>query len=162
MPFMLGLHKSAAEGLALANNVWSRETLIVLLDVSRVIRCGPTHTHDLLHLPLLHDLPTSLSPVYSAFGPGAGVCYYPNEAQTAATDAISTRIRAALQSAILEKTETESISSFDPNTIVEKLKAQLKRKANPEDAEFIALFSDTQMFATYILDRHEEIANAIS
>ena len=139
------------------NIMWSRETLIVVLEENLILKRGP----DLVktkNLPKLSGLEELLSIEYKTFE-NSGLKYTPNEAQITAVEEICKIIKTSFEKTFLNEINNSDkeifISEITKEVDVEQTKKYIGQISASVDNEFLDKFCETQMLAAYIKTKYD-------
>ncbi len=159
VPFLVGIPKSVSEGMRFTKDAWCQQTLVVLLDIGKVCVCPPESGNP-VKLPSLGGLEKSMEPSYQTFEkarkrPG-GLCYHPTTVQIEAIAVMCRKIRATLEKTMVEKLPKGEIRKKETDELdMEKVGTALLEGCESDDKEFVTLFGETQMFASYLEEKYK-------
>lgn len=161
VPLLAGIPKDYKDCAELLNVTWSRETLLVVLEEKKVVRCGPAE-NGMMSLPKLGGLKELIALEYKPFE-SISLCYVPNEAQIKATREICGLIKSLINKIFLNEINKTNCESFISKTtgVVEvgQVKSSIAQIAATVDLKFLERLCETQMVAAYIKERYDSAAN---
>eukprot|EP00826_Nyctotherus_ovalis_P006012 TRINITY_DN1137_c0_g2_i1.p1 TRINITY_DN1137_c0_g2~~TRINITY_DN1137_c0_g2_i1.p1 ORF type:complete len:282 (+),score=59.22 TRINITY_DN1137_c0_g2_i1:1621-2466(+) len=161
VPLLAGIPKDYQDCAELLDITWSRETLLVILEEKKVIRCGPAE-NGAMSLPKLGGLKELIALEYKPFE-GVSLCYVPNEAQIKATRDICGLIKSLISKIFLNEINKANCESFISKTTgvveVDQVKSSITQIAATVDLKFLEKLCETQMVAAYIKERYDSSAN---
>lgn len=159
VPFLIGVPRDFDKSKELLTVVWSRDTVVVLLDKGKTLfSAANPKSPKKSHLPKLKGLKEQLGREYGVFEAKRELHYSPSEKQIKAVRSISQAIETAFGKLLLNEINKvgckalikESTKELD----VDAAKKLVKRVAG-SDAEFLERFCETQMLASYIKEKYE-------
>jgi len=155
VPCIIGRQASIKQGEDITQSMIPHEVLIVLLDSGKIIDCIPEgKCRSLQRLPNLANLKKSIENEYKMINKGKEV--------KAAADKILAIMESCLRKSILNYLPI-LLPLKEANEIdLVRIKEMIKEKVKPIDEEFVDLFCETQMFASYVEDLHAQIQARIA
>lgn len=167
VPCIMGVQRPLSQGRRLAQTMCTQETLIVLLDSGEVLHCYPQPGYrPLQQMPWLGDMRESIARAYRIFERPPGTRFVPEyfvpEPKAKAVEEIYNRIDVGVSRSILNYLPLLPPRTPNGDVDLGKVKQHLAGHIKPVDEEFVKLFCETQMFATYIDDNDKEKLSRIS
>eukprot|EP01022_Parablepharisma_sp_SALTPOND_P031428 TRINITY_DN799_c0_g2_i2.p2 TRINITY_DN799_c0_g2~~TRINITY_DN799_c0_g2_i2.p2 ORF type:complete len:462 (+),score=33.51 TRINITY_DN799_c0_g2_i2:1520-2905(+) len=166
VPFLVGIPKSVSEGLRFTKDTWCQQTVVVLLDIGKVYICPPEAEEEkVTKLPLLNGLEKTLELLFQTFEKSRKksqvLCYHPTTSQIEAIVSASRKVRAAVEKTMLEKLPKQESRKENGTLEMDKICNALMEGTGEVDKEFLKMFGETQMFASYLEDRYKMQAGLV-
>ena len=152
VPFLMGVPRSAAEGEEFINDTWCQETIIILLDINKVIESAPL---DKELIPNLDGMEKKLKNALGKFN-SKGLCYNPSEDQKNEIIKMCEIVENSINNAIIKKIPSNAQKIGGPTIILNEICNKLISNAEKPDKKFLEMFKETQMLASY-LERNDLI-----
>jgi len=165
VPFLIGIPKDYKENKEFFNIVWSRDTLIVVLDEGKVYFHGPDpKSLKNSPLPKLKGLKEQIAKGYKAFESETELRYSPSEKQIKAIRSIQQAIEKSFNKLLLNQVNKanykELLNESTKELNIDAAKKLLKKVSHNSDIEFLEKFCETQMLAGYIKEKYENKATS--
>ena len=166
VPCILGMERSSENINDITTSMFTQETLIVLLDKNKIMHYnGNTVLNSLKKLPSLSDLRGNIMNSYSIFEKEKKDLlknYCITEKMKKSVEEISNKIELGIKKAIINYLPLIPPRIGNKVIDLEKVKKLVLDKIKPIDEDFLKLFCETQMFATYVDEVNEERCSFIS
>lgn len=155
VPFLMGLKGSAEQGKEISNTLITQEIIIILLDTGEVLNCVPAGRKEMLpKLPKLDGLKKKIGKMYDR-------CKVKKNSEVTSkakeeTIKVVNTISETVQKVILDNLPQELPRAKNDQVDLNKVRDYLLEHTKSDDKDFIKLFSETQMFASYIHEFHKK------
>jgi len=161
VPCLMGIQRNIEGGKKLEQTICTQETVIVLLDSSEIIHCLPKGSQKMLKkLPKLSELKANIEKNYVNFAAIKGTYHFTDPIKKSVEE-IQLKIESAINKSILNYLPIIPPRTSDKEVDILKVRQELIGHIRPVDEEFVKLFSETQMFASYIDENDKEKLNKI-
>jgi len=146
VPFIMGIPKSVDEGVQLVNDNWCQDTMIVLLDIGKVMTCSG---YKKIKMPRLNGLEKAIEMPIKLFK-NSRPDYKLNAEQEKTVVGICKTIENSLQKGIIDKLPKEITGQEDRSLTHHKILDTLVKGVEKADKEFIEQFRETQILYSFL------------